>query len=321
MARARTYLLTATLEPSVDWVLWIDSDISEISPTIFQDLLIYGKAGVLPSQSSSSSSSSSSIQKKADSSERGEEEWNDVIVPNAMKRLPDGTLHGFDMNNWSETPQSLKLKKGLKPDHLLIEGNIWQHMHRIHLADMYVPYTTPESGYVSSSSSSSSSSSLSSSSVGVSTSNDTQGLEQVDSSSETGNEGSKILKIPNQPEIFSSSPAYLSSISSTNDQRLNVTSPAYIGKIQELDGIGGVAALVRAEVHRMGATFPSWIFENQLETEAFGVLAKRLGARVVGLPNLFVLHGEFSYLSIFSLNLLLALSLSCACAWGVSSVS
>jgi hypothetical protein len=57
-----------------------------------------------------------------------------------------------------------------------------------------------------------------------------------------------------------------------------------------LDGIGGVAALVRAEVHRMGATFPAWIFENQLETEAFGVLAKKLGARIVGLPNLFVLH-------------------------------
>ena len=92
------------------------------------------------------------------------------------------------------------------------------------------------------------------------------------------------------PQIFSSA-----NILDETDQRLNTSSPAYIGRQIELDGIGGVAALVRAEAHRMGAVFPAWVFDHQLETEAFGLLAKKLGARIVGLPNLFVLHGELSF--------------------------
>lgn len=271
MARARTYLLTATLEPSVDWVLWIDSDISEVSRTLFQDLLLYGKAGIVePVQSSPDSKPGNQQVKQRKTamhpSDPDDAEWNDVIIPNAMKRLPDGNLIGFDMNNWAETPESLKLKAGMPPDHLLIEGNIWQHMHRVHLADQYTPYTVAESD-LSPSSSSSSRSSVS--------------------------DGQYIPR-PGQPEIFSSDPRYINSLPES-DQRLNVSSPAYIGRLQPLDGIGGVAALVRAEVHRMGAIFPSWIFENQLETEAFGVLAKRLGARVVGLPNLFVLHCKLDF--------------------------
>lgn len=91
MARARTYLLTATLEPTVDWVLWLDSDIAEFSPSLFEDLLVYGKGGVIDSHGlqSPSSSPEGTIEP---------EEWNDVIVPNAMQRLPDGQLHPFDMN-------------------------------------------------------------------------------------------------------------------------------------------------------------------------------------------------------------------------------
>lgn len=232
MARARTYLLTATLEPSVDWVLWLDSDVAELSPSLFEDLLIYGGAGVSPSAPlGAPSHAGADVSASANAPAPA---WNDVIVPNALKRRPDGSLMGFDMNNWAETPESLKLRGQLAPEDLLIEGNIWQHMHRLHLADMYVPYT------------------------------------------------------PSAPEVFSSAGAPLRA----DDQRLNVTSDAYIGKQVELDGIGGVAALVRAEAHRMGAIFPSWVFENQLETEAFGVLAKKLGARVVGLPNLFVLHSK-----------------------------
>lgn len=262
MARARTYLLTATLEPTVDWVLWLDSDVAELSPSLFQDLLIYGNAGVveLPpgsplspavaAHSTSSSPGSLSSSRKSEAAglggSSGSGEWNDIIVPNAMKRLPNGQLHGFDMNNWQETPESLKLKAELGVDDLLIEGNIWQHMHRLHLADFYTSYLDPSSSNTSSSSS--------------------EGVPQIFSS----------LQVP--------------TLLSKQDQRLNTSSSAYIGTQFPLDGIGGVAALVRAEVHRMGATFPSWVFENQLETEAFGVLAKKLGARIVGLPNLFVLH-------------------------------
>lgn len=231
MARARTYLVTSTLEPSVDWVLWLDVDIAEFSPSLFEELLYYGNAG-------------NDLSPPSDAAD-----WNDVIIPNAMRRLPDGQLLGFDMNNWAETEESLALKAKLPEDDLLIEGNIWQHMHRTHLADMYTPYNAsiaPE-------------------------------LFSLPFSLQSGNGASHL----------------------PGDQRFNASSEAYIGRLEPLDGIGGVAALVRAEVHRMGAIFPSWIFDHQLETEAFGVLAKKLGANVVGLPNLFVLHCESTAAQLF----------------------
>lgn len=69
-----------------------------------------------------------------------------------------------------------------------------------------------------------------------------------------------------------------------------------------LDGIGGVNILVKADVHRSGMfeqfrdkrntrltstgiNFPCYAFENQAETEGFAKMAKRAGYQVVGLPN------------------------------------
>lgn len=69
-----------------------------------------------------------------------------------------------------------------------------------------------------------------------------------------------------------------------------------------LDGIGGVNILVKADVHRSGMpkayitkqgktltctgiNFPCYAFENQAETEGFAKMAKRAGYEVVGLPN------------------------------------
>lgn len=70
----------------------------------------------------------------------------------------------------------------------------------------------------------------------------------------------------------------------------NPNSTAYIGRQIELDAVGGVATLVRASVHLFGAVFPSWNADHAIETEAFGVLAKLAGARIVGLPNYLVTH-------------------------------
>ena len=87
----------------------------------------------------------------------------------------------------------------------------------------------------------------------------------------------------------------------------------------ELDGIGGVNILVKADVHRsgippypvfplqhrppfpllaialtkptrLGINFPCYAFENQAETEGFAKMAKRAGYKVVGLPNYVVWH-------------------------------
>jgi len=57
-----------------------------------------------------------------------------------------------------------------------------------------------------------------------------------------------------------------------------------------LDGIGGVSVLVKADVHRAGINFPCYPFENQAETEGFAKMAKRAGYQVVGLPNYIVWH-------------------------------
>lgn len=79
----------------------------------------------------------------------------------------------------------------------------------------------------------------------------------------------------------------------------------------ELDGIGGVNILVKADVHRSGKAnaalpfigklshsfgflsginFPPYPFENQAETEGFAKMAKRAGYQVFGLPNYVVWH-------------------------------
>ncbi|KAF3936621.1 hypothetical protein ABW19_dt0200032 [Dactylella cylindrospora] len=58
----------------------------------------------------------------------------------------------------------------------------------------------------------------------------------------------------------------------------------------ELDGIGGVSIMVKADVHRAGINFPSYAFENQAETEGFARMAKRAGYQVIGLPNYVVWH-------------------------------
>jgi len=83
MAKARTYLVTATLEPTVDWVLWLDSDVVNIPPNLFRDLLLYGNAGIEGSTAP--------------------EEWNDVITPNIMWRhsTESHALKGYDLNKYA----------------------------------------------------------------------------------------------------------------------------------------------------------------------------------------------------------------------------
>lgn len=60
--------------------------------------------------------------------------------------------------------------------------------------------------------------------------------------------------------------------------------------LMELDGVGGGAVLVNADVHKDGAMFPSFPFHHLLETEGFSKMAKRLGYGVFGLPHYLVYH-------------------------------
>jgi mannan polymerase complexes MNN9 subunit len=61
-----------------------------------------------------------------------------------------------------------------------------------------------------------------------------------------------------------------------------------------LDGVGGTALLVKAEVHRDGAMFPPFPFYHLIETEGFARMAKRLGRSATGLPN----YKVYIYLSL-----------------------
>jgi mannan polymerase complexes MNN9 subunit len=59
-------------------------------------------------------------------------------------------------------------------------------------------------------------------------------------------------------------------------------------RLMPLDGVGGTALLVKAEVHRDGAMFPAFPFYHLIETEGFAKMARRLGFDVWGLPDYFV---------------------------------
>ncbi|KAL2817289.1 Anp1-domain-containing protein [Aspergillus cavernicola] len=61
-------------------------------------------------------------------------------------------------------------------------------------------------------------------------------------------------------------------------------------RVIDLDGVGGTALMVKADVHRDGAMFPAFPFYHLVETEGFAKMAKRLGYTVHGLPDYFVYH-------------------------------
>lgn len=62
----------------------------------------------------------------------------------------------------------------------------------------------------------------------------------------------------------------------------------------DLDGVGGTAVLVKADVHRDGAMFPPFAFYHLIETEGFAKMAKRLGWAAIGLPNYLVRSAAYS---------------------------
>ncbi|KAK9448558.1 Anp1-domain-containing protein [Limtongia smithiae] len=70
----------------------------------------------------------------------------------------------------------------------------------------------------------------------------------------------------------------------------NIATPDNMHDEIELDGVGGVSLLVKASVFRSGADFPGFAFMNHAETEGFGKMCKRMGYRVIGLPQYVIWH-------------------------------
>ncbi|KAK6515048.1 Golgi mannosyltransferase complex subunit [Arthrobotrys conoides] len=92
MARARNSLVFTTLNPTISWVLWLDSDIVETPPSLFQDLAKHNK---------------------------------EVIVPNCFQRYKENGVwkeRPYDFNSWQDSETALNLGKTMKDDEILLEG-------------------------------------------------------------------------------------------------------------------------------------------------------------------------------------------------------
>ncbi|CEG63836.1 hypothetical protein RMATCC62417_00915 [Rhizopus microsporus] len=103
MARSRNWLLSASLKPDISWVAWVDVDVVEYPPTIFEDLM------------------------RADA---------DVIVPNCLLQREDNQFWGYDKNNWQETDDSRKRQEGISEDFVLLEGYYEFPTYRYLMVDM-----------------------------------------------------------------------------------------------------------------------------------------------------------------------------------------
>lgn len=187
MSRARNSLLFTTLGPSTSWVLWLDADIVETSPSLIKDLTKHDKA---------------------------------VIVPNCYQRYYNSEtkkmdVRPYDYNSWRDSDHALQLAANMGPDDILLEGY-------------------------------------------------------------------------SQMATYRSLMAYMATEGGDPDEEV------------PLDGVGGTALLVKADVHRDGAMFPAFPFYHLVETEGFAKMARRLGYSCWGLPNYFVSYATAASVSHFS---------------------
>ncbi|HYH23441.1 MAG TPA: glycosyltransferase [Azospirillum sp.] len=67
---------------------------------------------------------------------------------------------------------------------------------------------------------------------------------------------------------------------------------AFAGEeIVPLDGVGGTALLIRADLHREGLCFPPYSHRGYIETEGLAMMARDMGVTAWGLPDLRIVHG------------------------------
>ncbi|KAF3165190.1 Mannan polymerase II complex anp1 subunit [Orbilia oligospora] len=113
MARARNWLLNATLKPHHSWVYWRDADVETAPTSILEDLMRHNK---------------------------------DVIVPNVWRPLPDwlGNEQPYDLNSWQESETGLELAAKLGEDDVIVEGYAEYATWRPHLAYLRDPRGDPD---------------------------------------------------------------------------------------------------------------------------------------------------------------------------------
>lgn len=111
MARARNYLLYATMKPEHSWVYWRDVDIVDSPSGILEDFIAHDK---------------------------------DVIVPNVWFHKyeeKDGKMVDiegrFDYNSWVESNKGRKLAASLAKDDIIVEGRLRAFNRNVVYADGY----------------------------------------------------------------------------------------------------------------------------------------------------------------------------------------
>jgi peptide chain release factor subunit 1 len=85
--------------------------------------------------------------------------------------------------------------------------------------------------------------------------------------------------------------------------RLHLDDLRSAGDLVELDAVGGTMLLVRADLHRDGLIFPAFPYGlhnprirgdgGEFETEGLGIMARDMGYKCWGMPNLEIRHGRW----------------------------
>lgn len=62
------------------------------------------------------------------------------------------------------------------------------------------------------------------------------------------------------------------------------------GDMLRVDGVGGCVLMIDAEIHRNGLVFPTFTFDNHIETEGLAKVAAKMNLEMYGLPSVSVIH-------------------------------
>ncbi|AMD22585.1 HHL185Wp [Eremothecium sinecaudum] len=114
MASARNELLFSTIGPLTSWVLWLDADIVETSPSVIEEMAMHDK---------------------------------EVLSANVFQRFINDDkqkdIRPYDFNNWQESDTGLMLASKMAEDEIIVEGYAEIATYRVLMAKIYDPSGNP----------------------------------------------------------------------------------------------------------------------------------------------------------------------------------
>lgn len=253
LARSRNALVAAALREEEHWVLWIDVDVNAYPTDVIQQLLSAHRS---------------------------------VVVPNVVMKAGG---RSYDLNSWGLTPAKVngtprKNLLGLASDVVLILEACGRDAVRDPKAvkmELQTASKKLESGWL----------------------HTAESIRQL-SERQWGH-----LDLPvglvncirnkvKQPVGRVNRPVEVSGVKGDlhlegykkDTDHLSLSMMRKMGEMVELQGVGGAVLLVRAELHREGLAFPSYPYNHRIETEGLAMMARDMGYKAWGMPNLEVIH-------------------------------